>query len=79
MDQDIVLAFGTGLPLEDLLELRELGQIGHVRAIQEKLSDIETRQPETAAVTAKLRLLVSRFELGDYDAVLEVLQREHAD
>jgi CheY-like chemotaxis protein len=65
------------LPAEVLRELRSLAQIGHVRAVQEKLSAIELAYPELESLTAELRGLVDRFDFERLDTLLGDLQREH--
>jgi CheY-like chemotaxis protein len=54
-----------------LSDLLQLGQIGYVRGIEAKLTEITEVEPETAAFTAYLRDLVRRFELARYMACLE--------
>jgi signal transduction histidine kinase/CheY-like chemotaxis protein len=64
------------LPQEQLRELRSLAQIGHVRAVQEKLSAIELAWPELESLTSELRVLVDRFDFERLDTLLGDLQRE---
>jgi hypothetical protein len=54
-----------------LSDLLQLGQIGYVRGIEAKLTEITEAAPETAEFTAYLRDLVRRFELARYMACLE--------
>ena len=46
--------------------LRELGAIGYVRGIHAELDRIETEAPEDGATVARLRQLVSRFEMQSF-------------
>ena len=48
--------------------LRELGAIGYVRGIHAELDRIETEAPEDGATVARLRQLVSRFEIQSLHA-----------
>ncbi|WP_093287829.1 ATP-binding protein [Solimonas aquatica] len=54
-----------------LKELRQLGRIGHVRAIEAKLRELESADPDSRALVMRLRSLVSRFDLKTYLAVLD--------
>jgi len=65
------------LPREWLLALRELGELGHVRGILNKLRDIEQLDPRYLGVTVRLRAHVEAFRLADYLHALE--QVTHAD
>ena len=64
------------LPEDDLRELRSLVQIGHARAVQEKLSAIELAHPELQTLTAELRSHVNRFDFEGLDTLLGEIQRE---
>jgi len=78
-DPHAVMTEGGRLPPEDLCELRDLGQSGQVRAVQDKLSDIEARYPDIEIFTSELRGLVRQFDFDQFDAILGDLQREHAE
>jgi signal transduction histidine kinase/ActR/RegA family two-component response regulator len=52
-------------------ELLNLGQIGHIRAIQAKLDEIGSDQPEHQAFVAEIRAMVDRFDLDRYMATLK--------
>ena len=78
-DPRAVMREGGRLPPEDLRELRDLGQTGQIRAVQEKLSDIEARFPDLEIFTAELRSVIGQFDLDRLDAILGDLEREHAD
>ena len=57
-------------PRCDLDELISLGEIGHIRRILDKLSEIETRSPECGAFVARIRTIVNTFDLRRYAAAL---------
>ena len=52
-----------------LAELRELGQIGHVRGIERKLTEVGTA-PEYAPLVAQLRARLEVFDLEGYAKIL---------
>ena len=54
------------LPEEELKALRELGALGHVRGILDKLDEIDRTDPRFNAFTARLRANVKAFQLSDY-------------
>jgi hypothetical protein len=54
-------------------ELARLGEIGHVRAIQQKLDQLAFDYPEHEAFVTRLRTLVDHFELGQFVSTLNVL------
>ena len=62
----------------DIDELISLGEIGHVRRIQEKLSAIVTESPECADFVARMRAFVTGFDLKRYVAALETIRNNHA-
>ena len=55
----------------DINELVNLGEIGHVRKIQEKLAGIEREAPEYARFVNQMRAFVNAFDLKRYLAALE--------
>jgi len=65
-------------PGGDIDELIGLGEIGHVRGILEKLAEIERNLPDCRAFVARLRDMVSTFELKTYAAALEKIREGHA-
>ena len=75
----------TALPLApdcvpshvDIDELIRLGQIGYVRAIQEKLVEIENRSSSHRDFTAYLKVFVDGFDLKRYVAALESIRNGH--
>jgi hypothetical protein len=54
-------------------ELINLGQIGHIRAIQLKLDEIGLDHPEHADFVLQMHSLVDRFDLDQYMATLKTL------
>jgi signal transduction histidine kinase/CheY-like chemotaxis protein len=56
-------------------DLYQLGRIGHVRGIEAKLREIEAQDAANAAFAARLRTLVSNFDLKRYMSVLESIRR----
>jgi hypothetical protein len=50
--------------------------MGHVRALQSTLADIEREQPECSAFVEQARTLVDAFDLGE---LLSRLRLQHHD
>jgi CheY-like chemotaxis protein len=69
------LASGALPPQQDIDELIRLGQIGYVRAIQDKLAEIESSSPAHRNFTTHLRVFVDGFDLKRYVAALESVRR----
>jgi signal transduction histidine kinase/CheY-like chemotaxis protein len=65
-------------PYEDLNELISLGEIGHIRRILDKLSEIETRSPECVDFVARIRTIVDSFDLRHYATALAGIRDGHA-
>ena len=65
-------------PHADLNELISLGEIGHIRRILDKLSEIETRLPECGDFVARIRTIVDTFDLRGYAAALAGIRDRHA-
>ncbi|MBV8753864.1 MAG: response regulator [Hyphomicrobiales bacterium] len=65
-------------PDHEIEELIGLGQIGHIRGIQDKLAAIEIGSPEHAAFVAQMRTLIGAFDLKRYLAALEAVRSNHA-
>jgi hypothetical protein len=63
---------------DDIAELIGLGEIGHIRRIHEKLSDLENAAPEYARFVAQMRAFVNTFDLKRYVAALEAIRSGHA-
>ena len=63
---------------DDLQALRELGALGYVRGIQQRLDDIDQRDPACAGFTAALRLLVKNFQLDEFNRQLKEAEHECA-
>jgi CheY-like chemotaxis protein len=72
---DPVWTPGSGpLPLaQDVQELIDLGEIGHVRAIEAKLDQLGSDYPEHAAFVSRMRALVDEFDFNQYAATLKML------
>jgi CheY-like chemotaxis protein len=62
----------------DLDALRELGAIGYIRGIQEKLDAIDRLNPACASFTAPLRILVKSYRLDKFNQQLEEAEHERA-
>ena len=56
-----------------ILELRKLGQMGHVRGIINKLDEIGRMQPETAPVLDYLREIAEECDMEKYESALQGL------
>jgi hypothetical protein len=61
-------------PPHDIDELVSLGEIGHVRKIQDKLASLEREAPEYARFVHQMRAFVSAFDLKRYLAALEQIR-----
>jgi signal transduction histidine kinase/CheY-like chemotaxis protein len=55
-------------------DLYQLGRIGHVRAIEAKLHELETEDPANEPFASRLRALVANFDLKRYMSALEALR-----
>lgn len=62
------------LPAAQLESLRDLGALGHVRGILEKLDEIERLDPRLATLAASLRADIKTFRLSDFMRKLEALR-----
>ena len=65
-------------PQDDIDELISLGEIGHVRRILERLSEIENGSPEYGDFVARMRAIVEAFDLKRYKAALVGIRDSHA-
>jgi CheY-like chemotaxis protein/anti-sigma regulatory factor (Ser/Thr protein kinase) len=65
-------------PRSAINELINLGEIGHVRRIQERLTDIEGMSPDYSPFVTQMRAFVNAFDLKRYVAALEALRSNHA-
>jgi signal transduction histidine kinase/CheY-like chemotaxis protein len=65
-------------PSDDIEELIGLGEIGHVRRILERLSEIESGAPEYGDFVARMRTIVDTFDLKRYTATLVGIRDSHA-
>jgi len=71
---------GVALPAPELLRsLHELGSLGYVRGILDKLGEIDRLDPSYRAFTGTLRAQVERFDLPEYLRHLERTLRAHPD
>ncbi|HVR50536.1 MAG TPA: ATP-binding protein, partial [Pseudorhodoferax sp.] len=66
----------AGLPAAELLALRELGEMGYVRGILDKLDELERVDPGLTPLTAALRDQVQRFDLAGYALALERIKED---
>jgi hypothetical protein len=55
----------------DLLDLYQLGDIGYVRGIRDKLAEVARHAPETAGFVESLERMVSELDLPRYMATLK--------
>jgi signal transduction histidine kinase/CheY-like chemotaxis protein len=62
----------------DIDELIDLGEIGHVRKILDKLLEIENSSPECGDFVEQMRTIVNAFDLRRYAAALEAIRNSHA-
>jgi hypothetical protein len=62
----------------DIDELINLGEIGHVRQIHQKLTVIAEGSPECADFVAQMRAFMITFDLKRYVAALEAIRSRHA-
>jgi hypothetical protein len=74
-DQTLPIRFP---PPHDINELVGLGEIGHVRRIQEKLTGLEREAPEYARFVNQMRAFVNAFDLKRYLAALEDIRSGNA-
>ena len=56
-------------------DLYQLGRIGHVRGIQAKLNELESKDPASKPFATHLRKLVANFDLKSYMQALEVMRK----
>jgi signal transduction histidine kinase/ActR/RegA family two-component response regulator len=59
--------------MRDIEELLDLGDMGYIRAIQVKLDEIGSENPERAGFTSEMRTLIDRFDLDQFMATLKAL------
>ena len=65
--------------MDDLTALLELGAIGYVKGIHDKLTEIDQRDPDCRAFTSELRELVKQFHLNAYATRLKESLHHAAD
>ncbi|WP_341303771.1 ATP-binding protein [Pseudomonas sp. TMP25] len=63
----------------DLDALRELGALGYIRGIQEKLDAIDQLTPASISFTAPLRALVKGYRLDEFNRQLKEVEHHYAD
>lgn len=63
--------------MDDLKTLHELGSLGYIRGILEKLDELEQIRPDLAQVVHHLRAPVQQFHLGEYLRLLKQLEAKH--
>jgi CheY-like chemotaxis protein len=63
----------------DLDALRELGAMGYIRGILEKLDAIDRLTPASTRFTTPLRALVKSYRLDEFNRQLKEAEHEHAD
>jgi signal transduction histidine kinase len=61
-------------PRAHLDALYQLGRIGHVRGIEDRLRQLELEDPASQALVAQLRALVANFDLRRYMSVIEAVR-----
>jgi hypothetical protein len=72
-DSDIVLAGGKLPDMRELIDLRRLGEIGYVRGIREKLSDIASQSPDYRWLVDRLEPMSRDLDFPQYIAILSEL------
>jgi signal transduction histidine kinase/CheY-like chemotaxis protein/purine-cytosine permease-like protein len=77
-DNDDVVLAGRKLPdMRELIDLRRLGEIGYVRGIREKLSDIASQSPDYRWLVDRLEPMSRDLDFPQYIAVLsELIEQE---
>jgi CheY-like chemotaxis protein len=75
LEQTLPIRFPSS---QDINELVSLGEIGHVRRIQEKLAGLEREAPEYARFVNQMRAFVNAFDLKRYLAALEDIRSRNA-
>jgi signal transduction histidine kinase/DNA-binding NarL/FixJ family response regulator len=76
-DDDVVLAERKLPDMRELIDLRRLGEIGYVRGIREKLSDIASQSPDYRWLVDRLEPMSRDLDFPQYIAVLsELIEQE---
>jgi CheY-like chemotaxis protein len=65
-------------PSCDIDELIQLGEIGHVTRILEKLNEIESGLPECCEFITRMRVMVNAFDFTRYASALQEVRGAHA-
>ncbi len=63
----------------DLEALRELGAMGYIRGILEKLDAIDRQTPASTSFTTPMRALVKSYRLDEFNRQLKEAEHERAD
>ncbi len=63
----------------DLEALRELGAMGYIRGILEKLDAIDRQTPASTSFTTPMRVLVKSYRLDEFNRQLKEAEHERAD
>jgi signal transduction histidine kinase/CheY-like chemotaxis protein len=74
--QNIVAHELAGHSRHHVDDLYQLGRIGHVRAIEAKLREVEAEDPVNRQFATHLRAFISSFDLKSYMKVLETLRND---
>jgi len=74
-----ILSEGKRVSAADIKELREQAGIGHVRALQAKIDDLNGRYPDLQHFTAEIKNLVGAFDFDRLDTLLADVERTHAE
>ena len=76
-DHDVVLTERKLPDMRELIDLRRLGEIGYVRGIREKLSDIASQSPDYRWLVDRLEPISRDLDFPQYIAVLsELIEQE---
>lgn len=59
---------------QDVAELIDFGQMGHVKAIHAKLDQLSADYPEQAAFVTRMRALIDQFDFNQYLSTLKILE-----
>jgi len=65
-------------PAADIDNLIQLGEIGHVTKILERLSELESNASQYREFVARMRAMVNAFDFKRYVSTLEEARRAHA-
>ena len=74
-----ILARSPLPPRSDIETLIHLGQIGQLRGIQDKLSEIQRASPTFESFVAQLTPMVDSVDLQHFVSALEALRSNHGE